>query len=145
VILSHCGLSRADSDPAARFERVLALAKYPGLAIKWCHVPTYLSHEAYPFRDVMPYLRRAIETFGPQRIMWASDHTESKVHHSWAQSLYYILDSNELTDVAKEWILGRSARTMLKWPRALPSKPVTGFDVRQSTDLSKGVSTSRPT
>jgi hypothetical protein len=37
--------------------------------------------------------------------MWASDHTESRVHHSWAQALYYILDSNMLTDVEKEWIL----------------------------------------
>ena len=121
VILSHGGLSRADSDHAARFERVLGLARYPGLAIKWCHIPTYLSHEAYPFRDVMPYLRRAMEAFGPQRILWASDHTESKVHHSWAQALYYLLDSSELTEVDKEWIMGRSARTMLNWPPELCS------------------------
>jgi predicted TIM-barrel fold metal-dependent hydrolase len=117
VILSHCGLSRADIDHAASFERVLRLARYPGLAIKWCHVPAYLSHVAYPFRDVMPYLRRAIDAFGPQRIMWASDHTESKVHHTWAQALYYLLDSDEMTEVEKEWILGRCAGTLLNLPR----------------------------
>jgi predicted TIM-barrel fold metal-dependent hydrolase len=117
VVLSHCGLSRADRDHLATFNRVLELARYPNVAIKWCHVPTYLSHEPYPFRDVLPHLRRAIDAFGPQRIMWASDHTESRVHHSWAQALYYILDSQLLTDGEKEWIVGRSARTMLDWPR----------------------------
>jgi predicted TIM-barrel fold metal-dependent hydrolase len=117
VVLSHCGLSRADSDHVATFNGVLDLARYPNFAIKWCHVPTYLSREPYPFRDVLPHLRRAIDAFGPQRIMWASDHTESRPHHSWAQALYYILDSNMLTDIEKEWILGRSARTVLAWPR----------------------------
>jgi len=126
VVLSHCGLARADRDHVATFDRVLDLASYPNLAIKWCHVPTYLSHEPYPFRDVLPYLRRAIDTFGPQRIMWASDHTESRGHHSWAQALYYILDSNMLTDVEKEWILGRCARTMLGWPRQSLKRRLAG-------------------
>ena len=117
VVVSHCGLSRLDSDHLATFDRVLALARYPNLAIKWSHVPTYLSHEPYPFRDVFPHLRRAMDAFGPQRIMWASDHTESSAHHTWAQALYYILDSALLTDGEKEWILGRCARTMLNWPR----------------------------
>jgi predicted TIM-barrel fold metal-dependent hydrolase len=116
VVLSHCGLSGADRDHVATFDRVLDLARYPNLAIKWCHVPTYLSHEPYPFLDVLPHLRRAIDAFGPQRIMWASDHTESRVHHTWAEALYYILDSHLLTDSEKEWILGRSARTILEWP-----------------------------
>jgi predicted TIM-barrel fold metal-dependent hydrolase len=120
VVLSHCGLSRVDKDHVATFDRVLDLARYPNLAIKWCHVPTYLSREPYPFQDVLPHLRRAIDAYGPKRIMWASDHTESRLHHSWAQALYYILDSNMLTEVEKEWILGRCARTMLAWPRQSP-------------------------
>jgi len=126
VVLSHCGLSPAESDHVATFDRVLGLARYPSLAIKWCHVPTYLSREPYPFRDVLPYLRRAIDVFGPQRIMWASDHTESKVHHSWAQALYCILDADVLTDVEKEWILGRCARTTLAWPRQSLARPPDG-------------------
>ena len=117
VVLSHCGLSGAAGDPVVTFNRVLDLARYPNLAIKWCHVPTFISDEPYPFRDVFPHLRRAIDAFGPQRIMWASDHTESRSHHTWAQALYYILDSQTLTDSEREWILGRCARTILDWPR----------------------------
>jgi L-fuconolactonase len=117
LILDHSGISKTDSDHAGQLNKVLSLARYPNLALKWCHAPGYLSSQAYPFRDVIPYLRRAIEAFGEQRIMWASDHTESKAQHSWAQALYYILDSNELTDLEKECILGRSARTILRWPQ----------------------------
>jgi L-fuconolactonase len=117
LILDHCGVSRAEGNHAAQLEQVFSLARYPNLALKWCHAPSHLSREAYPFADVMPHLRRAIEAFGAQRVMWASDHTQSKVHHSWAQALYYVLDSKELTDHEKEWILGRSIRTILRWPK----------------------------
>jgi L-fuconolactonase len=117
VILDHCGVSRDEGNHAAQLERVFALAKYPNLALKWCHAPSHLSTEPYPFSDVMPHLRRAIEAFGPRRILWASDHTQSKSHHSWAQALYYVLDSNQLTDDEKVWVLGRSARTILSWPK----------------------------
>jgi L-fuconolactonase len=120
LILDHCGVSRTEGNHAAQLEGVFSLARYPNLALKWCHAPSHLSREGYPFSDVLPHLHKAIEAFGPQRIMWASDHTQSKVHHSWAQALYYLLDSKELTDQEKEWILGRSVRTILRWPRPAP-------------------------
>jgi L-fuconolactonase len=116
LILDHCGLSRTEGNHAAQLEQVFSLARFPNLALKWCHAPSHLSREGYPFRDVLPHLRRAIDSFGAQRVMWASDHTQSKVHHSWAEALYYLLDSPELTADEKEWILGRSVRTILAWP-----------------------------
>ena len=117
VILDHCGVSRAEGNHAGQLERVFELAKYPNLALKWCHAPSHLSQTGYPFSDVMPHLRRAIDAFSPQRIMWASDHTQSRTHHSWAQALYYVLDAPELSDEEKEWILGRSVRPILEWPK----------------------------
>jgi L-fuconolactonase len=116
LVLDHCGVSRAEGNQAAQLDSVLALARYPNLALKWCHAPSHLSAGQYPFADVLPYLRRAIDAFGPRRIVWASDHTQSKVHHTWAQALYYILDSDQLSNDEKEWVLGRSVRTLLRWP-----------------------------
>jgi predicted TIM-barrel fold metal-dependent hydrolase len=117
LILDHLGISRTEGNHSAQLDEVFALARYPNLALKWCHAPSHLSNQPYPFRDVMPHLRRAIEAFGPQRIMWASDHTQSKTHHSWAQALFYVLDSNELSDDEKAWILGKSVRSVLHWPK----------------------------
>ena len=87
----------------AELDRVIDLAQYPNLALKWCHAPTLLSETAYPYRDVLPLLRRAIEAFGVERIMWASDVTQARVeaNHTWAQLLYYLLDSDLLSETKK--------------------------------------------
>jgi hypothetical protein len=62
-------------------------------------------------------LLRTIEAFVVDRIMWASDYTVARDQNgnSWAQTLYYLLDSDELSATEKEWILGRSLRRALNW------------------------------
>ncbi|HEX2910910.1 MAG TPA: amidohydrolase family protein [Chloroflexia bacterium] len=119
VIVDHCGvpisINSTPADPFEGFEQVLSMARYPNVALKWCHAPR-LSSTPYPYPDLMPVLLKVLEAFGPQRIMWASDHSQSKGHHSWAESLYYIRDSGELSESDKEWILGRSVRKILNWP-----------------------------
>jgi predicted TIM-barrel fold metal-dependent hydrolase len=115
LILDHCGLSRDEGNFAHQLEQVCQMARFPNLALKWCHAPSQLSKQSYPFADVLPHLRRALEAFGPERVMWASDHTQSKAHHSWAEALYYLRDSDQLSETEKEWILGRTVRTILRW------------------------------
>jgi predicted TIM-barrel fold metal-dependent hydrolase len=121
VILDHCGVDAPSDTPSrdARLEQldeVISLAKYPNFALKWCHAPDWLSLESYPFRDLMTPLRRVIDAFTPQRVMWGSDHTQTVTHHSWAQAFYYLLDTDALSATDKEWILGRTVRTILRWP-----------------------------
>jgi predicted TIM-barrel fold metal-dependent hydrolase len=115
LILDHCGLSRDEGNFAHQLDQVCQMARFPNLALKWCHAPSQLSQQRYPFADVLPHLRRALDAFGPQRVMWASDHTQSKTHHSWAEALFYLRDSDQLSETEKEWILGRTARTILRW------------------------------
>ena len=134
-ILDHCGVgvapphtgqiapTLASSMTASRAERVaqldqvIDLASYPNLALKWCHAPTLLSEQPYPYRDVLPLLRRVIKSFGVERVLWASDYTQARAETSqhWAQALYYLLDSDQLSDAEKAWILGRSVRQALRW------------------------------
>jgi L-fuconolactonase len=101
----------------SELERVCELAQYPNIALKWCHAPELLSDQEYPYRDLMPHLRRAIDAFGVERIMWASDYTVARDQNgnSWAQCLYYLLDSDALSASEKEWLLGRSLRRALNW------------------------------
>jgi predicted TIM-barrel fold metal-dependent hydrolase len=115
LILDHCGLSRDEGNFAHQLDQVCRMARFPNLALKWCHAPSQLSSKPYPFDDVLPHLRRAIDAFGAERIMWASDHTQSKTHHSWAEALFYLRDSVQLSATEKEWILGRSVRAILRW------------------------------
>jgi predicted TIM-barrel fold metal-dependent hydrolase len=134
-IVDHCGVGVAPirigelpvtmatsltptlAERVVELDRVCQLADYPNVAVKWCHAPGLLSEQDYPYHDLLPLLRRTIKAFGVERIMWASDYTVARDQNgnSWAQTLYYLLDSDELSETDKQWILGRSLRRALNW------------------------------
>jgi predicted TIM-barrel fold metal-dependent hydrolase len=103
----------------AQLDQVLEMARFPNLALKWCHAPARLSAEPYPHRDTVGYLKQAIAAFGPQRVLWASDYTQSRATfgESWAEQLYYVRDSDLLTEDEKAWLLGKTVRKILRWTR----------------------------
>ena len=61
-------------------------------------------------------LLRVVKAFGKERVMWGSDATQTTGHHSWAESLYYIRDTEQLSQDEKAWVLGGSLRKTLNWP-----------------------------
>jgi len=107
------------SDPAY-FDEILKLAEHPNLTVKWCHAQMSLRAGQFPFAAALPYLRRAIEAFGADRIFWASDKTIMRTY-SWSDLLNYIRFSGELSQDEKEAILGRTARRVFNWPA--PPRP----------------------
>ena len=120
IIMDHCGTENPPpsswDDRVTQFESVVGMARFPNLAMKWSKAPTRISMEAYPFADLNPLLRKAIDAFGPQRLMWASDATESKGRHSWADAYFYLLHSQAIDATERQWLLGRSVRNILRWP-----------------------------
>lgn len=59
------------------------LAKYPNVALKWAHAPRLGGvDERFPFPTAMEYLLRAVDAFGRERILWASDYTRARVHNN---------------------------------------------------------------
>jgi L-fuconolactonase len=78
LVIDHLGLfDVAMLDPAYRdtfagIEGLLALARYPNVAVKVTSVPL-LSREPYPYPDAWPHLHAVIEAFGVDRLMWGSD------------------------------------------------------------------------
>ncbi len=79
LIVDHLGRGGAagklaDDAVFADLGEMLALARYPNLAIKLSAAPGYSSHP-YPYRNIHDYLRRIVETFGPERAFWGSDLT----------------------------------------------------------------------
>jgi len=127
MVIDHCGLGfsflppvrpRSEHDFAASpayFSRVLALAQYPNLALKWSHAQDRFGVQTYPYEGLRPYLRQAIAAFGAHRVIWASDKTVIP-GHGWPNLLNYLRDDPELSQDEKEWVLGGSARKIFNWP-----------------------------
>jgi L-fuconolactonase len=137
VIADHLGLAQPptaarEEPPFRSLPGLLALARFPNVAVKVSAVPT-LSTEPYPFADLWPHLHRVIDAFGPDRLMWGSDISrvygrggfwwrvpggegEYAGRHTYAESLFYLRETTELSAATKEKILGETALSLLRWP-----------------------------
>jgi predicted TIM-barrel fold metal-dependent hydrolase len=69
------GASPLKDDAAyADLPDMLALAKYPNIAVKLSGAPSTSSHP-YPYRNIHGYLKQIFEAFGPERCFWGTDIT----------------------------------------------------------------------
>jgi L-fuconolactonase len=76
VVIDHLGLPQwpatLESPPFRSLPGLLELAKYPNVAIKFAGAHS-MSQHPYPFDDLRPHLRRIVDAFGAQRLMWGTD------------------------------------------------------------------------
>jgi predicted TIM-barrel fold metal-dependent hydrolase len=125
LVIDHLGLpqptpfSATERDPFARLPDLLALARYPNVAVKLSAAPT-LSREPFPFRDLWPPLHQILDAFGPDRLMWGSDWTRVVHFLTYREGLAFITETSELSPADKEQILGATLRKILRWPKPAP-------------------------
>ena len=125
-VVDHCGMpmeAGIAGDPALHpgpnvpyFDEVLKLAQHPNVYLKWSHAQGMFGALDYPSPALIPHLRRAIDSFGAERIMWASDYGGNQTGETWSQLLHYLLDAQGVTDDEKSWLFGKTARAVLDWP-----------------------------
>jgi predicted TIM-barrel fold metal-dependent hydrolase len=144
LILDHIGLNQTPgpvaADPWADLPLVLALAEHANIAVKLCGANT-LSHEPFPYHDVWRHLHPLIDAFGANRLMWASDFTRQRLAQGslnrgrrdqwsgiYSDSLTFLRDSEELSNDEKQYILGGTIRSLLRWPKPEFSSDVVALD-----------------
>jgi len=94
---------------------LLALAKFPNVAVKATGVPHY-SSEAYPFPTLHPFLRQVYDAFGPNRMFWGTDIT--KMPCSWRQCVTMFTEELPwLSDEDKRLIMGEAVCAWWGWDR----------------------------
>src|SRR5690606_11200544 len=97
-------------------EDLVDLARYSNVYVKACKAPDR-STEAYPFADVHPVLMRLVDAYGAERLMWASDASELLAENrTYSEALRLWQEALPLTEDQKDWLLGRTAATVLRWP-----------------------------
>lgn len=70
------GHTEHDRDDAAfpHMEQLLRLANLPNVAVKASALPEFSTH-GFPYANLLPYVRRIVDAFGPERVFWGSDLT----------------------------------------------------------------------
>ncbi|MFV8817766.1 amidohydrolase family protein [Haliea sp. E17] len=97
------------------FTKVLRAAQWPQVALKWAHAPVMFNAAGYPNLAARPFLRKALDAFGAERVMWASDISANQTGESWAELIFAISENPEVSAAEREWIMGRTARQWLAW------------------------------
>ena len=92
-----------DAAAMTHITKLVALAKFPNVAVKATGVPHY-SSEAYPFPALHSYLRQVYDAFGPHRVFWGTDIT--KMQCSWRRCV--TMFSEELP-----WLKGRDLELVM--------------------------------
>ena len=100
----------------AAFDRVLRMADRPNVAMKWAHASTMFDSPGYPNAGTWPWLRKAIDAFGADRIMFGTDYSVNVSGESWAELVFAIRANPDLSDEEREWIFAKTARKWLDWP-----------------------------
>jgi predicted TIM-barrel fold metal-dependent hydrolase len=86
------------------------LAKLPNVYVKTSAFYA-LGKKQAPYEDLKPMIRRVVDAFGPERLMWASDCPfQVEGGHTYADSIGLIRDRIDfLSDTDKDWLLHKTA------------------------------------
>jgi len=115
LIVDHMGgVMRQKGEAAmAKLPELVALAKYPNVAVKATGGPGYAADE-YPFRSLEPWYRAIYDAFGPERMFWGTDIT--RMACSWKQCVTAIDESLPwLKGRDKELVMGRAMCDWIGW------------------------------
>jgi predicted TIM-barrel fold metal-dependent hydrolase len=95
--------------------QTIGLAKYPNVSVKLSGSPGY-SSEAYPFRDMTPFIRGCFDAYGPQRCYWGTDMTNSLAKATYPQRIKHFTEAlGFLSEEDQYWVMGRALLTRLNW------------------------------
>jgi predicted TIM-barrel fold metal-dependent hydrolase len=123
LVLDSLGLrvGLQDEEIDAPLEEVVALARYPNLAVKASALPAYVS-DPYPFRSLGPRVERVLDAFGPERVFWASDLT--RLSCTYTEAATFLAELEIMSEEELAWVMGRGVGEWLGWaqPRTSVSR-----------------------
>jgi L-fuconolactonase len=112
IVIDH--MADCPVDHPEELEKLTALVRYPKVFVKISHTWS-LSKQNYPWLDSQQLVKRLYDTFGPQRLMWASDWPIAKEAATYAQRLTVVRDDMKFLNAAdKSWMLSKTIERV--WP-----------------------------
>ena len=115
LLIDHMARPRFSMDDAgfSDLDDLLALAKYPHVAVKATGGPSY-SSDVYPYRNIHQYIKRIFDAFGPDRMFWGTDIT--RMPCTWRQCVtMYTEEMPWLKGRDLELVMGRALCNFIGW------------------------------
>ncbi|MEK9596591.1 MAG: amidohydrolase family protein [Rhodospirillaceae bacterium] len=104
-----------DAAAMTHIPALLALAKFPNVAVKATGLPGYAA-EPYPFPTMQGYLRQVVDAFGPERVFWGTDIT--KMPCSWQACARMVTEELPWLSAAdRRLIMGEAVLAWWGWQR----------------------------
>lgn len=119
VVIDHLGLRQPfepppPAEPFADLEALLALARYPNVAVKVTGAAT-LSREPFPFGDLWEPLGRVFDAFGLDRCMWGTDWTRATALVSYADAVAAFRETDRLSAGDRATLMGGTVTRVFGW------------------------------
>jgi predicted TIM-barrel fold metal-dependent hydrolase len=94
---------------------MLALARFPNVALKLSGAPSNSSH-AYPWRNIHDAIRRQFDAFGPDRSFWGTDITRMPCSYRECVTMF-TEELPWLKGQDLEKVMGGALRAWIGWTR----------------------------
>lgn len=113
VVIDHLGrVGATGAINDADLRALCGLARFPRVHVKISAFYA-LGRKAVPYTDLIPMIRQVFETYGPRRLMWASDAPyQAQAPHSYAASVDLIRGLSFVSREDREWLLTKTAETV---------------------------------
>lgn len=108
IVIEHMAGIKASAEATlpSSIDKIYELTRYPNVFMKIHGLGEFCARKSplefpFPFeRDGLPLLHRAVDSFGPDRIMWGSDFPPVSGREGYANSLNFTMD--QLSDRTEE-------------------------------------------
>ena len=119
-VVDHLGILPDPLGPSSfplkrLWQTIEPLVSLKNVSLKLGNIPA-LSDEEAPFPDVWPHVCQILCAFGPQRVMWASDHSWYLQHLPYRAHVDLVRENTQLSVSDREWLLAGALRRAFRWP-----------------------------
>ena len=106
IVIDH--MADCPVDKPADLDKLIALRKHPKLFVKISHTWS-LSKQPYPWLDSQEHVKRLHATYGPRRLMWATDWPIVENTATYRQALTVVRDDMKfLNDDDRRWMMNET-------------------------------------
>src|SRR5690242_1083455 len=118
IVIDHLGKPdlRA-ADPWPEFRKMFRLKRFPQVWISASEPYELSLTKEFPYRDTIPFFKATYEEFGPKQLIWGTGYPKPRWELPMDKEIQFVDESLDFyTSVDREWILGRNALRIWKFP-----------------------------